>query len=76
MVLSAVHTLSTRENLRHAHERQQEKALWEEEHGSCRTCDYDNNPIPTSRCNGCVNGGGKFNLYKRKQKKSKRRRIG
>jgi len=50
-------------------------ALWEEEHGSCRTCDYDNNPNPQGSCNDCVNGGGKFNLYKRKQKKKKKRRI-
>ncbi len=71
MVLSAVHTLSTRENLRQAHERQQEKALWEEEHGSCRKCDHDNIPNPLTRCNGCINGGGKIDLYKRRQKKRK-----
>lgn len=71
LVLSAVHTLSTRENLRRAHERQQEKALWDEEHGSCRTCDYDNNPSPLVRCNGCINGGGKIDLYKLREKKRK-----
>lgn len=35
MVISALHLMATRANLRIAHERQQEKALWEEEHGSC-----------------------------------------
>lgn len=58
MVLSALHTLSTRANLRQAHERQQEKALWDD---------------PLARCNGCINGGGKIDLYKRKQKKRQSR---
>jgi hypothetical protein len=71
MVISARHLLATRANLRIAHERQQEKALWEEEHGSCRVCDYDNKSDPGTRCNGCINGGGKFDLYKRRQKKRK-----
>ncbi len=59
MVISARHLLATRANLRLAHERQQEKALWEEEHGSCRACEYDNNSDPHARCNGCINGDGK-----------------
>ena len=71
MVISARHLIATRANLRIAHERQQEKALWEEEHGSCRKCDHDNNPNPQARCNGCINGGGKLDLYKKKQKKRK-----
>jgi hypothetical protein len=71
MVISTRHLLATRANLRIAHERQQEKALWEEEHGSCRACDNDNNSDPQARCNGCINGGGKFDLYKRRQKKNK-----
>lgn len=75
MVISVRHLMATRANLRIAHERQNNKALWEEEHGSCRTCDYDNNPIPLAHCNGCINGGGKFDLYKRKQKKKNKRRI-
>jgi hypothetical protein len=71
MVISALHTVTTRDNLRQAHKRQQERTLWEEEHGSCRKCDHDNNPNPPARCNGCINGGGKFDLYKRRQKKRK-----
>src|SRR3972149_10117044 len=74
MVISARHLLATRANLRIAHERQQEKALWEEEHGSCRACDHDNNPSPLAHCDGCINGGGKFGLYQRKKKKKKKRR--
>ena len=72
MVISAAHTISTRANLRQAHEYQLEKALWEEKHGCCRTCNYDKNPNPQTRCNGCINGGGAFDLYIRRQKKSKK----
>jgi hypothetical protein len=71
VVISARHLLATRANLRIAHERHQEKALWEEEHGSCRKCEYENNSDPHARCNGCINGGGKSDLYKRRQKKRK-----
>ncbi len=71
MVISARHLLATRANLRIAHERQLEKSLWEEEHGSCRKCDYDNISDLKARCNSCINGGGKFDLYKRRQKKRK-----
>jgi hypothetical protein len=71
MVISARHLLATRANLRMAHERQQEKALWEEEHGSCRACDCDNYPSHLAHCNGCINGGGKFDLFRRKQKTRK-----
>jgi len=71
MVISARHLLATHANLRKAHERQQEMALWEEEHGCCRKCDHDNNPGPLACCNGCIKGGGKFDLYKKRQKKRK-----
>ncbi len=67
MVLSAVHTLSTRENLRRAHERQQEKALWEEEFGSCRQCEDDSLDLPS--CKECINGGGKKKLFRSKTRK-------
>jgi hypothetical protein len=76
MVISARHLLATRANLRIAHERQHEKVLWEEEHGSCRKCNYDNDHSPVARCNDCINGGGKLDIYTRKQKKNKRRQIG
>ena len=71
MVISTRHLVATRANLRIAHERQQEKALWEEEHGSCRKCDHDDNIDSSARCNGCINGGGKFDLFRRKQKTRK-----
>ncbi len=67
MVLSAVHTLSTRENLRKAHERQQEKALWDEEYGSCRRCKDDSLDLPS--CKECINGGGKKKLFRSKTRK-------
>ena len=67
MVLSALHTLSTRENLRHAHERQQEKALWEEEYGSCHRCEDDSLDLPS--CKECINGGGKKKLFRSKKRK-------
>ncbi len=34
MVISVLHLMTTRKNLRIAHKRQLEKELWEEEHGS------------------------------------------
>jgi len=41
-----------------------EKAFWDEEHESCRRCDYDNNSDPEARCNGCINGGDKETFFK------------
>jgi len=71
LVISARHLLATSANLLIVHERQHEKVLWGEEHGSCRKCDHDNDPNPHARCNGCINGGGKFDLFKRRQKKKR-----
>lgn len=73
VVISARHLMATRANLHIAHERQQEKALWDEEHGSCRTCEHDNNQSPLARCNGCINGGGKETLFKEKTRKERLR---
>ncbi len=69
MVFSATHTLSTRENLRQAHERQQEKSMREEEYGSCRNCEADF--LELTSCKECVNGGGKKKLFRSKSKKRK-----
>lgn len=71
MVISVRHLAATRENLRQAHERQQEKVMWEEEYGSCRRCEADsfNQPL----CKECINGGGKKKLFRSKKKKRRRR---
>jgi hypothetical protein len=64
MVLSALHTVTTRGNLCRAHERQQEKALWEEEYGLCRRCEDDSLDLPS--CKDCINGGGKKKMFRSK----------
>ena len=65
MVISARHLLATRANLRIAHERQHEKALWEEEQGSCRKCENDC-VMDASLCRQCINGDGREKLFKGK----------
>jgi hypothetical protein len=75
MVISARHLVATRANLRIAHERQYDKALREEEYGSCRRCEEDSLDLPS--CKECINGGGKKKLFRSKKRKrrqhSKRR---
>jgi hypothetical protein len=44
--------------------RQQEKAEWDEEYGSCSRC-KDNSFDPPS-CKECINGGGKKKLFRSK----------
>jgi hypothetical protein len=73
LVVSPSHLMTTRANIRRAHEEQQEKALWEEEHGAAGSAIMTATLLHKPPCNGCVNGGGKFDLYKRRQKKNKRR---
>ncbi|MDD1745733.1 MAG: hypothetical protein LUQ20_08010 [Candidatus Methanoperedens sp.] len=55
--------MATRANLRIAHERQQEKALWEEEFGSWRRRE-DESAASYPRRGRCINGGGKETLLK------------
>jgi len=69
MVISARHLMATRANLRIAHERQQGRVMWEEEHGCCRKSDHDNNPSSLARCNDCINGDGKIDLYERSKRR-------
>jgi hypothetical protein len=70
MVISARHLLATGANLRMAHERQQERALWEEEYSSCRRCESDS-AASQSRCGKCINDGGKETLFKERARKTR-----